>query len=510
MDVALLASRLLLALVFVVAGLAKLADRPGSRQALVDFGLPGRLAEPLGVLLPLAELVVAFALLPIATAWWAALGAFALFALFIAGISFNLAHGRKPNCHCFGQLYSAPAGPETLARNSLLAVVAVFAIWRGPTDPGLSMGAWLLSMTAAERVGLLGGFAALTLIALEGWFLVQLFRQHGRLLVRLDALEAQLASGGPVRKPAPPRRQVGLKIGTPAPTFELPDLQGHKLSLDALRSAGRPLLLVFSDPGCGPCSALLPDLARWQREFAERLTIALVSQGSREANLARSTEHGLGSLLLEAGHAIADAYQVTGTPTGVLVRADGTMGSLLAEGPEAIQELVAHTLGLPVPTHECNCGKHNGNGNGHSGAQQSLAIGAPAPALQLPNLSGQVTDLADLRGRSTLLVFWNPQCGFCAQMLDALKAWESRPPVGAPELLVVSTGTVEANRAMGLRSPVVLNQDASLLRSFGAEGTPSAILVDAQGRIASAMAVGADQVLALARAGQGPVPSAAG
>ncbi|MCL4488183.1 MAG: DoxX family membrane protein [Chloroflexi bacterium] len=69
MDLLLLAARLLLALVFAVAGLAKLADRPGSRQALRDFGLPTRLAGPLGVLLPLIELVVAFALLPLVTAW---------------------------------------------------------------------------------------------------------------------------------------------------------------------------------------------------------------------------------------------------------------------------------------------------------------------------------------------------------------------------------------------------------------------------------------------------------
>jgi uncharacterized membrane protein YphA (DoxX/SURF4 family) len=54
-DVALLASRLLLAAVFVVAGLAKLADRAGSRQAMRDFGVPVRLAAPFGLLLPLAN-----------------------------------------------------------------------------------------------------------------------------------------------------------------------------------------------------------------------------------------------------------------------------------------------------------------------------------------------------------------------------------------------------------------------------------------------------------------------
>src|SRR5919206_233447 len=45
-DAALLVARLLLVVVFGVAGLAKLADRAGSRQALVDFGVPPPPAAP--------------------------------------------------------------------------------------------------------------------------------------------------------------------------------------------------------------------------------------------------------------------------------------------------------------------------------------------------------------------------------------------------------------------------------------------------------------------------------
>jgi len=99
MNIALLIARLVLAVVFVVAGLTKLADRAGSRQTLIDFGVPARLATPGGLLLPLAELVVAVALIPLVSAWWGALGALVLLALFIVGITFNLARGRKPDCH---------------------------------------------------------------------------------------------------------------------------------------------------------------------------------------------------------------------------------------------------------------------------------------------------------------------------------------------------------------------------------------------------------------------------
>src|SRR5215204_6450555 len=117
MGIALLAARLLLAGVFLVAGLTKLSDRKGSRQGMLDFGVPAALAAPLGILLPLAELAVAVALVPASTAWWGAAGALGLLLLFVVGIGVSLARGRQPECHCFGQLHSAPAGWMTLARN---------------------------------------------------------------------------------------------------------------------------------------------------------------------------------------------------------------------------------------------------------------------------------------------------------------------------------------------------------------------------------------------------------
>src|SRR6266566_2700161 len=86
MSVVVVLARLVLALIFVVAGLAKLADLAGSRKALRDFGVPAKLATPFGLLLPLAELAVAVALIPTRTAWWGTLGALVLLLLFVGGI----------------------------------------------------------------------------------------------------------------------------------------------------------------------------------------------------------------------------------------------------------------------------------------------------------------------------------------------------------------------------------------------------------------------------------------
>jgi hypothetical protein len=51
----------------------------------------------------------------------------------------------------------------------------------------------------------------------------------------------------------------------------------------------------------------------------------------------------------------------------------------------------------------------------------------------------------------------------------------------------------------GLRSPVLLDPDFKVAWTFGANGTPMAVLVDEEGQIASEVAAGAEAVLALAR-----------
>src|SRR5918995_212252 len=174
MGIALLAARLLLALVFLIAGLTKLADRKGSRQGMLDFGVPSSLASPLGILLPLSELAVASTLIPASTAWWGAIGALALLLVFVAGISYNLARGRKPDCRCFGQLHSSPAGWSTLLRNGVLAAVAGFILWGGREGAGPSALSWLGTLPTVQLLAVIGGLLILALLASQAaqWWLL--------------------------------------------------------------------------------------------------------------------------------------------------------------------------------------------------------------------------------------------------------------------------------------------------------------------------------------------------
>src|SRR5215475_15089096 len=210
MSLLLLLLRLLLAGTFAVAGSAKLADLAGSRKAMRDFGVPSNLADVFGLLLPLAELAVAVALVVPMTAWWGGVAALALLLIFVAGIGYNLAQGRTPECHCFGQLHSAPAGWSTLIRNLVLAGLAAVVVGFGRSTSGQGVAESLNGLTITPGFVLVAGALLLVVLIGEGALLMQMMTQHGRLLLRIEALEKRL--GMAAAQPAP-----GLALGTPAP-----------------------------------------------------------------------------------------------------------------------------------------------------------------------------------------------------------------------------------------------------------------------------------------------------
>jgi uncharacterized membrane protein YphA (DoxX/SURF4 family)/thiol-disulfide isomerase/thioredoxin len=344
MELLLVGLRLVLAGVFAVAGVAKLNDRRGFDRALEDFGVPRGLARPLGIGVPVAELGVAAALVLPRTAWWAGIVAVAMLLVFMALIGRSLALGRTPDCNCFGRLSAARIGRKTLARNVLLSAIGGTIVLAGPSRVTSSAVGWVGALTPAGQIGLAGAVVVGALLASQGWLLMQVMRQNGRMLDRITVLEATVRGGGAGRT-------------------ELP---------------------------------LLPS-----------------------ANGANGHRH----------HA---------------------------------------EPGLP---------------NGHT-----------APKVRLADLDGTEVDLADFTGRITALVFWNPSCGFCQQMLPSLKAWAAGRPDNAPELLVIAAGSVADNRALGLPTPVLLDTNSATAREFGATGTPQAVLIGPDGRIASPLARGGGAV----------------
>jgi peroxiredoxin len=178
---------------------------------------------------------------------------------------------------------------------------------------------------------------------------------------------------------------------------------------------------------------------------------------------------------------------------------------------------------------------------------EGLPTGSEAPPFELPDLAGESGSLAQFRGQPVLLIFFNPDCGFCRDLAPKLaevaagfqpaveggilppginpapiephESFKDAPLTNThsaglearlngrqgclpPRLLILSTGDVEKNRQLfaehKLAAPVLLQNDGEVAKVYQAHGTPSGYLISPEGKIASKLAMGADALLALA------------
>jgi methylamine dehydrogenase accessory protein MauD len=145
-----------------------------------------------------------------------------------------------------------------------------------------------------------------------GFLLLGTFRALALLRWRLDQLEATT-----------PRRG-GLRHGARAPDFSLPHAEGGQLALHDL--AGRPVLLVFAQPGCGPCRALVPELNRLHS--GGDLHVLVVNNSEPEASRQWAGEVGARfPVLAQEGLSLSRRYQVFATPFAFLIDASGVIRS---------------------------------------------------------------------------------------------------------------------------------------------------------------------------------------
>ena len=473
-----LAASLLIAVVFAVAGIAKLGDQAGTRTAVREFGVPASLGNLFALVLPMAELAVAVLLVNSSTRVIGALGAIALLAIFSVAIAIQVARGRAPKCLCFGQRHSEPVGWKTLARNGVFAVLAVTALTAAAQGDTPSIVAWIGDLDSNTVIALVLAVTLIAVVVAGTIAFISLLRAHGRVLLRLDELERRFTGlgSGTEQEVLPPA--IGLEPQSSAPAFAATDTNGARISLAELLEPGLPLLLIFTSRSCGPCKLLLPKVAAWQRELNAQLTVAVASGGNQQESIAEAREYGLERVLVDHDLAIYEAYQASGTPSAVLITPGGKVGSYVAPGAEWIERLL------------------NGAATQETDAPQAF-VAAPAPDLTLSGVEGETVAIARLKTK-TLLLFWNPGCGFCSSMHDDVLAWERHPPIDAPALVIVSSGDESSVRAEGFSSTVVLDPEFTVGAAFGIGGTPMAILIDGDGQIASAPAAGAEAVFTLA------------
>ena len=145
-------------------------------------------------------------------------------------------------------------------------------------------------------------------------------------------------------------------------------------------------------------------------------------------------------------------------------------------------------------------------GDGGRPAPHGLEVGTLFGDFHLPDLEGRQVRSDDLPGKGVLLVHWNPNCGYCKQIAPELARLQVALREREVSLVLVSHGETGAIRAQmeehSLDCTVLVVKKGKLPpKPFRELGTPVAYLLDEERRVAEPLAIGAEQVPALAQRG---------
>ncbi len=273
----------------------------------------------------------------------------------------------------------------------------------------------------------------------------------------------------------------------PLPAYQGYGIDGDRISISQL--IGKRLLLFFFDPSAAEAGTVGRAVAAVAEDRAgHNFRIAGVAMGgSREAiksfveelgveipvlDDTRAELAGLMSLRSQVALIVADA-------SGYVIR--GSAGfPTEGEDPSAVVESwIREWLRLP---------------GANAAAVSVLGERPEAPLFSANRLDGgERFELASLRGKPVVLVFFLPSCPHCHDALRFFRRALSQIPEATRPVLV---GVLAMNRSIGIREqleqdqldffPVLLDPDGGVRSAYGAlAGVPVVFLIDSDGSIVS-------------------------
>jgi methylamine dehydrogenase accessory protein MauD len=158
-----------------------------------------------------------------------------------------------------------------------------------------------------------------------GFLLLGALRALGILKWQLEQLQATTPSR---------LGRDGLRLGKKAPDFTLPctnvgrifnpSYDGASVSLHDF--AGRKVLLVFTQSGCSPCKAIVPELNRLEQRGSHQVLV--VNNAAPDKTRAWVTEvDARFPVLAQENHALSKRYQAFATPFAFLIDEKGIITS---------------------------------------------------------------------------------------------------------------------------------------------------------------------------------------
>ncbi|WP_437906724.1 thioredoxin family protein [Sorangium sp. So ce327] len=129
-------------------------------------------------------------------------------------------------------------------------------------------------------------------------------------------------------------------------------------------------------------------------------------------------------------------------------------------------------------------------------------IGQPAPDFTLPDLDGKPVKLADHKGKTVVLEWFNPGCPFVqlAHRQGGLKDVPAQQTQKGVVWLAINSGApgkqgtakeenVKAKGEFGMSYPVLIDEKGDVGRAYGAQRTPHMVVIDPQGTVVYAGAI---------------------
>ena len=289
------------------------------------------------------------------------------------------------------------------------------------------------------------------------------------------------------REPAPPAAARPLRRERPLPAYDGYGIDGERISVSQL--IGKRLLLFFFDPEVGEARVVGRAVASVAAERGGHNfdILGVATRGSRDD--ARSFVEELGieiPVLYDTGVGLASLLDIRAPAALVLADANGYLidgsSSFPSEGenPSAVVESqIREWLRLPIED---------------AAAVSVLGKRPEAPLFSATRLDGgERFELAALRGKPVVLMFFLPSCPHCHHALRFFREALALLPEAKRPVLV---GVLAMNRSIGVREqlerdqldffPVLLDPDRSIRTAYGVmAGVPVTFLIDRDGSIAS-------------------------
>ena len=269
-----------------------------------------------------------------------------------------------------------------------------------------------------------------------------LVRQGNRLAQRLGVLEEALESVQDDLLVSRMESLVSLPAGAEAPAFELPDLQGRRVSLAEFRGK-RPLLIFFS-PTCAFCREIAPGLGRLPVDGRDGRPIpVLVTEGDPEANRALISEHGIRCpVLLDQDKKVSALYHPEGTPAAYLIDEWGLIAKERADSGPAILNLAAPPVAPVDPSGssavEAAVGAESSGAEEASREVRVPIRGIPQEGIGVGDLVKRMTDAMGIKA-----------CRGCERRRQVLNRWVIK---GSRAVIKGSDRTLDGRGGGGKRS----------------------------------------------------------